>query len=532
MKSCSSKKQNIVIGLTSSSGNERFNLYYKGGISVNWGDGTKDYLYSTSDAAVRVFSHTYSTPYTGNITINGSINLIKRISTIVSNSVNMTFTQSQMQKMSNITNITQDSSNTRYKFNLDVSKIPSKIETFYIAGANQCYGTVSNLPVNLTDFVVGGQNTISGDISTFFGTWSHPESTYPIFPNLNRINITGNNTITGNLSSLARGVTTSYSLITTFYLGGNNTVTGDISYLTYLPNLQSCNIDCNNIISGDIASLSAPLNNLVLSGSSCSVTGDISNLPSTLEQFNLYGVNTTYGDIANLKPGLRIYNNRGYNTTTGDIANLPSSLTYYYNAGSNTVTGDIANLKTSLTSFYSVAGFVYGDLSNLNTSSLDAFYTGSSCYITGDIKYIPASCNYFATYNCAVTGTVSNLLSTSFTTFYVSGTPSIGGDLINFPSTIGTLYIYNNDKKLNYTAGKTWSSTMFRVVIRPTVGNGFTSTETDNLLIDLYNTGATWPAGSGSAYRYVSIARTSRTSASDAAVFGLTSSGITVIITA
>jgi len=74
---------------------------------------------------------------------------------------------------------------------------------------------------------------------------------------------------------------------------------------------------------------------------------------------------------------------------------------------------------------------------------------------------------------------------------HINLNPSTGivGNIANIPS-LATYISINNLYISDYTAGKVWPANMSVVDISPTAGFGLTSTEVDNLLIDLALT--TW----------------------------------------
>lgn len=99
------------------------------------------------------------------------------------------------------------------------------------------------------------------------------------------------------------------------------------------------------------------------------------------------------------------------------------------------------------------------------------------------------------------------------------------GNIANLPSSVNYFYNVGLNKVNDYTSGRVWASMMNRVYHRPASGYGLSSTEVDNLLIDLANV-IIWIE-----YKSIDIAGNNdpRTSASDAAVAILEGKGVTVI---
>jgi hypothetical protein len=549
VKSCS-LNQKLTLNVSNTT-TEGFSLRYKGSISVNWGDGT-EYLYSNSDT-IRSFSHTYSATYSGDIILRGNINTIKGFKNYKGSSFSsVTFSQVEFVKLSNLEDIEQEGPITTGRFfNFDVSNLPYSLINTYITGQNKCYGEISNLPQNLTTFSILGNNTISGNIQTFFGTWSNP-SISPTLPNLVEISIGGSNSLTGNLSSLSRGTVSASSSITKLSISGNNTIAGTLSYINYLPSLEEISIagsntisgtlststileqfsiQGNNTISGDIISLSSSTSLQLFrlwGATSQSTTGDIQYLPTSLIRYENRGGNTTYGDIQYLPSSLTYYENRGSNTTSGNIISLSgTSMSYYYNSGSNSVTGDIQYLPNTMRQFYSYGNStISGDIISLSASSIQVFQTGVNSTIVGDIKHLPSNLANFVVNNGMITGSVSNLPASLQSFTIQTGSHSLSGDINFLPANTNLFSIRNNYQKLDYTGGRTWAPQMINVYIQaPSTIFGLTSSEVDNLLIDLNNT--TWnPTGP----RIELINNGPRTSTSDSAVFGLTSKGVVISI--
>jgi len=176
----------------------------------------------------------------------------------------------------------------------------------------------------------------------------------------------------------------------------------------------------------------------------------------------------------------KIYNATASSKLNHSIASLPVGLTYYVNTGSNTTSGDIASLPVGLTSY---------DNAGSNTTS-------------GDIASLPVG----------------------LTSYYNTGNNTTSGDIASLP--VGLTYYYNagSNQVDTYTAGRTWSNNMSRVYHAPASGYGLSSTEVDNLLIDLASV-ATW---TGSKEVYLAGNNAARTAASDAAVIILQGKGVTV----
>jgi hypothetical protein len=550
------KKQEFV--MRSNGGTyQSFAYKVKGSITVDWGDGTKDYFYSNNDTTSRTFTHTYTSAYSGDIKLRGNVNLIKYL--VFGTGTNTTATQSQILKLSSIDYLYVYGPSDDWTLN--INNLPSRVSTFSIAGVNKIYGTVSSttkFPDTLTSLSINGNNTIAGDIKWFFGTTASI-----IMPNLTSLGIGGKNTLSGNLINILRGNpslvgptgpngepywftqiedTQSYTNLTSLTIDGNNTVTGDIKWLAWTNlsaygylHIQGNNtiygdigifkvfsrvtIYGNNTVSGNLIGLStdigyAPyafdnIKYLAIQGYN-TISGDIKDLPVSMTAISLWGYNTVYGDIANLPTSLDGFTIHGRNTITGDIANIScGSLTSFYLDGygdgaygpvvgyGNTIYGDIADLATvgdlaNTLSIFSVGGHntLTGDISSLASfNNLSSFFINGNSSIYGDIGNIPDMLNRFLLANSSgyIYGDISN---NSLQTFYVTGTNSITGNIANININMYSFTLYKNTTKLSYTS-KTWPVNQIKnLYLSPNIGAGLTTTEVDNLLIDLANGGA------------------------------------------
>lgn len=523
------KKQEFVIQ-SNSSDSQIFSLFYKGSITIDWGDGTTDYLYSNNNTTARVFSHTYSVAYTGDIKIRGNSNLIRRVAFDNLSNSNLGVSQSQIQKLSAL-----DYSVFSYgNWQFDISNLPSKLTYIYNSGSNTSYGSINsaNFSNNLTYLNIGGNNKITGNISNFFGS-----STNPVLGNLKTLAIDGNNTLSGDLISVARGnfSTIDYYPLTYLYFGGNNTISGDIGYLFYLPALQTIHIDGQNEVSGSLY-FYYDVKTVNITGKN-TITGDISalcpvsDLGPYITNFNVRGNNTISGDLSSLVTCsvLSYFYLAGQNEVSGDIQYIDSETFYLF--GKNTVYGDISNLKNNLTTFYiSGNNSITGNISNLSSlTNLDTFIIFGNNTVYGDIQYLPPSLTDVEFLgNANISGTLSSLNTPDLRTFRINATNSISGNISDLPSSVSYLQILKNNNKLSYS-GKTWPENMVRLYLQPLVGKGLTTAEVDQLLIDLSNiTNWTTSTTSGSRVVYLAGHNEPRSSVSNTAFSMLVSKGISV----
>lgn len=515
------KKQEFVIQ-SNSSISQIISLYYKGSLIVDWGDGSKDYLYSNNNASARTFSHTYSTIYSGEIKIRGNVNVIRRIS--LGSYGDTGTTQSQIQKLSSL-DIFSSNNSAKHNWNFDINNLPNNLTYFQNTGPNQSYGTINDLPAGLTYFLVSGSNLISGDIFHFFGTTASPKLT-----DLNSLIVYGNNTLYGDLISVTRGnfSTVDPWPLTTFSIQGNNQITGEIDYLQFLPFLDNFFLYGKNTVSGDISYLPGLLTDVGIQGNN-QITGDIANLPSNLDYMFFSGRNTTYGDIASLPSSLAYYYNSGSNSVTGDIQYLSTTMSTFYCLGRNTIYGNISTLKPNL-SIFTVGGLntITGDISSFSSlTNLNILNIGGvNNTVYGDIQHLPASLESISFNGSSISGTISSLDTPILKTFILSSTNSISGNISDTPSTLTYLDIRRCTNKLSYT-GKVWPENMVRINLQPTNGNGLTTAEVDQIIIDLSNI-TTWSTSTTGKYVYIAGHNQPRSPLSATAVSILVSKSVTV----
>ena len=115
----------------------------------------------------------------------------------------------------------------------------------------------------------------------------------------------------------------------------------------------------------------------------------------------------------------------------------------------------------------------------------------------------------------------------NFYYFLVYGSNTITGDLssLNGLSALYYFQVYGSNTISDYTTS-TWTQTSFNhYEVTPAAGSGLSSSEVDQLLIDM-DTGITW-SGSGKML-WLAGNNAARTSASDAAVTSLQGKGVTV----
>jgi hypothetical protein len=250
-----------------------------------------------------------------------------------------------------------------------------------------------------------------------------------------------------------------------------------------------------------------------------------------LTSFTVYGLNTISGDIANIPSSVQTFNVRGNNTISGNIANIPASVTYFYLSGSNFISGDISTLKSSLNTFYAVSGTntLTGELGSLAIAcpSITVFSVYGANQISGNISDLPGTLNNFNMYGYnvvsgslvdikpamrnflwrsfgTITGNIntipSGLIQCSITVLTSNiypagpsaGTCTVFGNLADIPNSVNYFSLQGGTGSLTYTT-KTWP-TMDYFSISQKATYGLNQSQVNDLLIDL--AAATWSGAS------------------------------------
>jgi hypothetical protein len=408
--------------------------------TVDWGDGnTTNYL-----AGLSYISHTYSTPYTGNILIQSSdltsiTHLVPKNVTPQINSFSTRYLEietSELNLLDGLISMGDSSSPDNYFSSGDISSLPSTLIYFYSTYSN-CYGDILDLPPNLIDLSI---NSLSS--------------------NLNQ-----SNTITGDIVNLP-------STLQKIEIGGDNTLNGDVS--DFPSSLINIIIDGQNTIDGDISSMST-LTNLV--------------------RFDLYGNNNLFGDLGGLSGNsvtqIRI---KGTNYVSGDISTLPLNLTTLLVWGNNTLYGDINTFNYSTLSFIQIYGDnnIIGNISSLNLNVGATFDLDGDNTLTGDIATLGNSNAYSSITikgNNDIYGNIQDLPSNAIR-IGIYGNNTISGDLSLINLNTRTLYVYG----ANTISGFTDSTKIFTGLQQiEIIGDGFDSANIDNLLTSYAN--STWIGG-------------------------------------
>jgi hypothetical protein len=413
---------------------------------VVWGDG--DITNYPSGLAIYI-SHTYSTPYTGNILIQSSD--LTSITRLEPKNVNPLIGQNTTRYLEIQTSQLNDLNGllimgglggVDYFLSGDISLLPSTLTTLRSNYSN-CSGNIGSLPPNLQIFDVNSVSTSLNQSNTILGDVSNLPTTLTTFI------LSGNNTVSGNVNNFP-------PLLTTIIVLGLNLISGDISLMS-TPNLLKIQIEGNNTIFGDLGGLSNSVTFIQLKGKN-TVTGDISTLPPNLTYILVWGIspggNTLYGDINTFNYStLEWIQILGNNNISGNISSLNLKTGAFFQLdGNNTLTGDIATLGNS---------FAHG-----------------SIIIKG---------------NNNIYGNIQNLPSNAIR-IEIHGNNTISGDLSLINLNTRYVNIYGNNSISTFSdSSRIFTDLQSIIILSGVFGNGFNSTNLDKLLTSYAN--STWGGG-------------------------------------
>lgn len=296
-------------------------------------------------------------------------------------------------------------------------------------------GDVDNLPNSLTNLTTGNNN-LSGLTSN-------------LPPLLTTCTITGTNTIDGNTLGLPDNLT---------YLNiqGINTISGLTSDIPRTNN--TCIINGNNTISGTTFGLPPAVNQIEIRGNlpyGNTIDGDVNDIfPS--KNIWLYGKNTVYGNVSGFKLPTTFISIIGNNTISGDVIGLPRDLITLNIEGNNSISGNFTDLPPLLTTII---------LRNNNN-------TPNTISVFGNAANLPIN----------------------LTQLTIQSTGLLSGNLYYLPLPIRQVNV-NMDTDLTYTQNppntpRNWAANYIDLGFPGATGTtwaGFTQTETDNLLNDIYD---------------------------------------------
>ncbi len=286
---------------------ENVDVTSNGDFTVDWGDGSIEVYERTDFSSDSMFiSHTYSTPYTGEVRLTSGLSIITRL-LIKQNDVSGTELRVKLEELVKLPALTsfQNGSNKGYVEG-SLTQIPNSVIYFDASCSNNISGNLADIKSGLENILIQGQNTITGNLSSLTDN-----------TNLNDFSIYGFNTISGNLLSI-KDIS-----LASLDIGGYNTVTGNIADLNVS---YSVNLEGFNTVTGNFSSISSlPIVGLTILGMN-TTTGNINDLPKTARFITLSGSSVLTGNIANMPPNTVFFSAKGGDTLIGDVGITPVTL--------------------------------------------------------------------------------------------------------------------------------------------------------------------------------------------------------------
>jgi hypothetical protein len=251
-----------------------------------------------------------------------------------------------------------------------------------------------------------------------------------------------------------------------YFQNFENILSGDTSNLP--TTLETFAVTGSNTITGNISNLPITLTNLIVWGNN-TLSGNINNVPSLLlTNFSILGQNTISGNISlMLAPNLDRLQVYGNNTIFGDLSGLSNTVTLIQIVGNNTISGNISTLPPNLT-LLELGGnnTITGDIANMVNfvNSVFLSFTGQNT-IYGNIQNLPSN--------------IKNLI--------IDGNNIISGDLSLVHLNIEGLDIGGNNTISIFSDNSRIFTGLNNIAI---LGSGFNSTNINNLLTSYSN--STW----------------------------------------
>lgn len=451
-------------------------------ISINFGPATINYAAGTYNFSVIPITYTYSTAYTGSITIStvdltGITRLEIAANTTTPSVIDYILPQNigninspsgftvyiagnQLVKLNGLTRL--NINNTVLISATTTSQLPRTLSYTSITYADVS-GFISALPdatpttkdsfINIQSF-----NTVRGDLATI-------PSSY------NSINFGGNNTISGQIFSLQSHVQ-SFNILGKNTLAGNvNTIPNSYSSGTVANSvLTSFNVQGYNRLSGNIREFNIERIRLL------SIVGEV-------DTFTGSGGNTITGTIDANGADTRLWNTL---TTTGTavvggitISTGPFSI--FQVLGKNTISGTLSTFSNcTILSRISIDGKLSPSAGNTITGNLSGLPLASGTNTVLD-RLILAGAN---TVVGALT-TISNF--TVLRTITLSGSSNITGTLSDLPISVYSLNIEGNSNIKTYPTQREKATPISRFsnIPKTPAGNSLSGAQLSQLLVDL-----------------------------------------------
>jgi hypothetical protein len=448
------------------------------GITVDFGDGNTQYLPPNQRGPI-TFNHSYNGTYTGDITFTTTnLNAIKELY-IISGWVKGTkyapfliLTTAELNKLFSLTilDLGSDNGDNSPYLSGTTNLIPSNLTSLY-SYHNGLSGNINDLPATLNSLRLGEGINLNGELSN------------SKFTNLSILQYGPGIRLTVNLDNIPKSVVVLdlYSRYAT-YVGNIADLPPNITYVHIF------NENNTNVVTGDINDLPTTIEVFGIAlNSSSDISGNLTTFftnHTNVTQFSLQSENSITGDLStlnNVSSTLNSFNVYWGNTITGNLPNLSSfsNLEYFGIEGRSNSETNISGSINSILNLPKLKTFVIGNS-----------YTSNA--ITGTISTIPNTLESLVIIglNSDITLNLSTLTSkTKLSTLVLNSTNNntITGNLNQLPPNIKILALIGTNLTVNYTS-RSWAAFTCEVIlVQGTAGRGLTTSEIDNLLIDIAN---------------------------------------------
>jgi len=275
--------------------------------------------------------------------------------------------------------------------------------------------------------------------------------------------------------------------ITTFVIptvapSATNTIVIEQSELVKLIGLLQFKVYNNVFVSGITTSnLNPTLVNIVIWSSD--ISGDIANLPSPLQEFDVRrttasapGLTGSIDTLYTLSPNLNLFWITAANDIDGNISSIPatairfaiegsnqisgnfsslsdnSALQIFVCNGANTITGNINNANWTNIRWMEVGGSGI-KTGNINTISYNPAITqisfpsatsGITSGITGNLSFLPDTIFFLNLSDCTISGNATDI-PTSCTTFILGNNGTLTGTVTGLPTVLQQIFLSGNN---------------------------------------------------------------------------------------
>lgn len=215
-------------------------------------------------------------------------------------------------------------------------------------------------------------------------------------------------------------------------------------------------------ISGDIANLPSPLQEFDVRRTTApapGLTGSIDTLYASSPNLNLFWVtaaNDIDGNISSIPATAVRFVIEGSNQISGNFSSLNdnSSLVFFVCNGNNTITGSINNANWTSITWFEVGGFGI-KTGNINTISYNPAMgqmsfpsSGVTSGITGNLSFLPDTITFLNLSDCTISGNATDI-PTSCTTFVLGNNGTLTGAVTGLPTVLQQLVLTGDNHTIS-----------------------------------------------------------------------------------